>query len=73
MVMLEGVRVLQHLQAFFCGSRNEYIGSFSSFLGVQHSLYAKVMGAILAIELAWSKNLTYIWLECDSSLLLSNI
>jgi len=45
------------------------IGSFSSFFGVQKSLYVKVMRAILAIELAWSKGFKCIWLECDSSLL----
>jgi len=53
----------------FCGSRGEYIGSFSSFLGVRKSLYAEVTGAILAIELAWSKGFRRIWLACDSSLL----
>jgi len=53
----------------FRGSRGEYIGSFSSFLRVQKSLYAKVMGVILAIELAWSKGFKCIWLECDSSML----
>ena len=53
----------------FRGSKGEYIGSFSSFLGVQKSLYVDVMGVILAIELAWSKGFRRIWLECDSSLL----
>jgi len=53
----------------FRGSRGEYISSFSSFLGVQKSLYAEVMGVILAIELAWSKCFKRICLECDSSLL----
>ena len=53
----------------FCGSRGEYIGSFSSFLRVQKSLCAEVMGVILAIELAWSKDFRRIWLVCDSSLL----
>jgi len=36
----------------FRGSRGEYISSLFSFLRVQKSLYAEVMGAILAIELA---------------------
>jgi len=53
----------------FRGSRGEYIGSFSSFLGIQKSLYVEVMGAILAIEFAWSKGFRRIWLECDFSLL----
>lgn len=35
-------------------SRGEYIGSFSAYLGIQNSLYAEIMGAILAIELAQS-------------------
>jgi len=47
MMLLEGVRA-----SIFHGSRGEYIGSFSSFLGVQKSLYAEVMRVILAIELA---------------------
>ena len=53
----------------FRGSSGEYIVSFSSFLGVQKSLYVEVMGVILAIEFAWSKGFRCIWLECDSSLL----
>jgi len=36
----------------FRGCKDEYIGSFSSFLEVQKSLYAEIVGAILAIELA---------------------
>jgi len=38
----------------FHSSRGEYIRSFSSFLRIQKSLYAKVMRAILDIEFAWS-------------------
>jgi len=55
--------------SIFRGSKGEYIGSFSLFLGVQKYLFAKVMRAILAIELAWSKDFRCIWLEYDSSLL----
>jgi len=36
----------------FGGSKGEYIDSFSSFLGVQKSLYSKVIGVILVIEFA---------------------
>jgi len=50
----------------FRGSNGEYIGSFSSFLGLKKSLYTEVMGVTLAIKLVWSKNFTRIWLECDS-------
>ena len=53
----------------FCGSRGEYICSFSSFIRIQKSFYVETMGAILAIELAWSKDFRLIWLECDSSML----
>jgi len=53
----------------FRGSRDKYIGSFSSFLRVQKSLYVEVMRAIFAIELAWNKGFRHIWLEYDSSLL----
>jgi len=53
----------------FRGSRGEYIGNFSSFLGVQKSLYVEVMRVILAIVLAWSKCFRRIWLKCDFSLL----
>ena len=44
-------------------------GSFSSFLRVQKYLYVEIMWVILAIDLAWSKDLKCIWLKCDSSLL----
>jgi len=53
----------------FHGSMGEYIGNFSSFVGIQQFLYAKVMRVILAIEFAWSKSFRCIWLECDSFLL----
>jgi len=41
--------------SIFRDSSDEYISSFSSFLGVQKSLFAEVVGAILAIEHAWGK------------------
>jgi len=52
----------------FQSSRGECIVSFSSFLGIQESLYAEVMPA-MAIKLDWRKDFRRIWLECDSSLL----
>lgn len=34
----------------FKGNRGEYVGSFSTFLGIQYVLYVEVMGVILAIK-----------------------
>jgi len=66
MVLLESVQVFQHVQVFFMV---KYISSFSSFFGIQKSLFVQIMRVILVIELAWSKDFRRIWLECDSSLL----
>jgi len=35
------------------GSRDEYIGNLSSFIGVQNSLYVDIMGDVIAIEVVW--------------------
>lgn len=53
----------------FRGSIGEYIGSFSSYLRVQKSLYVEVMGAILAVVLSWNSGYRKIWFKCDSTLL----
>lgn len=35
--------------SLFRGSRGQYIGSFSAFLGEQNSLYEKIMGVVLGV------------------------
>jgi len=46
----------------------EYVGKFYAFLGIQHALYAKVMGVIFVINYAQLKGFKKLWLECDFSL-----
>jgi len=50
-------------------SRGEYVGNFSTFFGIQHTLYVELMVFILAIRYALLKDFQKLWLECDFSLL----
>ncbi|GAU23975.1 hypothetical protein TSUD_327760 [Trifolium subterraneum] len=52
----------------FRNYKGEFIGGFTQNLGRANSLFAEIMGAILAIECASNKNWNQIWLECDSKL-----
>ncbi|KAK2401040.1 hypothetical protein QL285_050673 [Trifolium repens] len=44
------------------------LGAFSANIGVATSLYAAICAAIYAIEFAYARGWTNIWLECDSLL-----
>ncbi|KAK9281165.1 hypothetical protein L1049_004059 [Liquidambar formosana] len=46
-------------------------GAFSDTLGISSSEFAELMAVIRAIDLAWQKGWHSLWLECDSSLVLS--
>jgi hypothetical protein len=48
-----------------------YCGAFAINFGTQCSLYAEIMGAMLAIELAHHRGWNSLWLETDSKLVLS--
>jgi ribonuclease HI len=45
-----------------------FLGAFSANIGVATSLYAAICAAIYAIEFAYARGWTNIWLECDSLL-----
>jgi len=51
----------------FRGNNEEYVASFSDFLGIQHVLYVEVMSVIFAIEYDQLKPFKKLWLECESS------
>jgi ribonuclease HI len=55
----------------FRNSEANFCGAFAYNLGIQSSLYAEIMGAILAIELAHHKGWNSLWLETDSMLVLN--
>lgn len=44
------------------------MGCFSANLGVKHAFFAKLIKAMLAIEIAFRKGWRSLWLECDSML-----
>jgi ribonuclease HI len=48
----------------------DYIGGFADNLGMASSIFAELMGAIHAIEIAQSKGWNSLWLETDSNLFL---
>jgi len=49
-------------------SPSEYVEGFSSFLGVQSSLVAEFIGAIIALKEAQKFGYRHLSMECDSSL-----
>ncbi|XP_062014448.1 uncharacterized protein LOC133730976 [Rosa rugosa] len=51
--------------------KGEVLGAFSSSLDIPSSVAAKVMVVIKAIELAWVRDWKHVWLEVDSSLVLT--
>jgi ribonuclease HI len=54
----------------FRNHKGEFLGGFAENIGITNSLVAEIMGAILAIECAFSRNWKHLWLECDSSLVI---
>ena len=57
--------------AIFRDSSGATILCFSAFIGVQSALYAEIFVAMLAIEIAASRNWRSIWLGCDSHLVIN--
>lgn len=47
------------------------LGCFALNLGISFAFHAEIMGAILTIDIAFKKGWHYIWLECDSSLVVA--
>ncbi|MCI20530.1 ribonuclease H protein, partial [Trifolium medium] len=52
----------------FRDNSGDFIGGFAKNLGLASSLFAELMGAILAIEIAQNKGWNNMWLETDSKL-----
>lgn len=52
------------------GSRGEILGCFASYIGINHSLHAEPVAAMIVIELVHSKGWKHIWLECESMLVI---
>lgn len=45
-----------------------HVGNFACFLGMTNAVFAELMGAILAMEQAFLKNWSHLWLETNSKL-----
>ncbi|GAU40289.1 hypothetical protein TSUD_362690 [Trifolium subterraneum] len=52
----------------FRNHRGQLTGCFAQNLGPVNALHAEVMGVILAIECAYEKNWSHLWIETDSRL-----
>ncbi|PNY17703.1 ribonuclease H [Trifolium pratense] len=50
----------------FRNSSAEFLGAFAENLGVNNALYAELVGAMKAIEIAFSRQWYNLWLESDS-------
>lgn len=55
----------------FRDHRATFMGCFAANLGSSSALHAELLGAMMAIELAYDKGWHNLWLECDSLLVLS--
>lgn len=65
-----GARDLIACSSIFHDGTSEYIGVFASFIGVAVALQAKLMGAIICIEIEFVRGWTFLWLECDFTLVI---
>lgn len=54
----------------FRNSDSTCIGCFTQFLGAQNALYAELVGAMTAIEIAHNNGYVNLWLETDSHLVI---
>lgn len=52
-------------------SNGACLGYFSDFAGITTSLHAELMAAAKSIEIAFQRNWSKLWLECDSSLVVA--
>ncbi|GAU15839.1 hypothetical protein TSUD_236550, partial [Trifolium subterraneum] len=63
-----GVPAMAACGGIFRNSRSDHLGSFAFNIGEGNAFLAELTGAMLAIEIAASKNWVYLWLESDSRL-----
>ncbi|XP_019465400.1 PREDICTED: uncharacterized protein LOC109363602 [Lupinus angustifolius] len=54
--------------AIFRNNSGDMLDCFASYFDIPDSLYAKMLAAIMTIEISHYKGCSNIWLECDSSL-----
>ncbi|GAU16832.1 hypothetical protein TSUD_367790 [Trifolium subterraneum] len=67
-VLLQKFKVLPPVEVFFRDSTSSFLGAYTYNLGISTSLNAELIGAMLAIETAFSKGWSHLWLESDSML-----
>jgi ribonuclease HI len=56
-----------------CIFRNNHgvnLGCFAHFIGIANALYAEIMRIIFAIECAFERNWSQLWIESDSKLVI---
>ena len=46
----------------------DYLGCFAYNIGIANSIFAEIVGVILAIECAHQRNWNHLWIETDSML-----
>ncbi|GAU47667.1 hypothetical protein TSUD_380210 [Trifolium subterraneum] len=63
-----GVPAMAACGGIFRNSRSDHLGSFAFNIGEGNAFLAELTGAMLAIEIAASKNWIHLWLESDSRL-----
>ncbi|KAK2429235.1 hypothetical protein QL285_027690 [Trifolium repens] len=55
----------------FRNNYSDFVFAFAEPLGIATSFYAELSGALRAVEIAWEKGWLNLWLETDSSLVVS--
>ena len=70
--VVRGSPIMVARVSIFRSSKREYIGSFSSILGVQNAIYVGTIGVIHEVEYAQNANFGKLMIECDSSLIYLN-
>lgn len=66
----KGAPGLASCGGIFRGHNAAALGCFAANLGVSFALHAELMGAMLAIEMAYKKGWHNFWLEYDSKLII---
>ncbi|CAL0322191.1 unnamed protein product [Lupinus luteus] len=56
--------------AIFRDCRGDMLGCFATYYGIQSSLHAELLTAIIAVQTAKNKGWTHLWLETDSTMVL---
>nr|KYP55839.1 hypothetical protein KK1_002064 [Cajanus cajan] len=46
------------------------MGVFSTYIGIQNAFYVEIVAAMVVIETTHARGWLYLWLECNSKLVL---